>query len=130
EFAVAALVDPSADGIAIEAGLDVTRPCAPVGENTSTGFADVVDPNEGRVRQDDDFHRLIGGHRRGHPRRQARRSRPGAWHAGLKFAQVGLEDGLMLRRERGLLSATLGFAGIERRRAGGPGYGGARPLAL
>src|SRR5262245_11326218 len=114
ELAVTILVDPFADGIAVEAGLDIVRPGTAVGEDAPTGLTDIVDPYIGRPRQHDDFHRLIRRHHCRHAGRQTCYSGPCGRDAGLALAQVRLEDGLILRRQRRLLSAARRLAGIER----------------
>ena len=61
---------------------------------------DVLDQNVGGVRRDDDLHRLIKVHLARHAGRQARIGRIDALSAGVLVPEVGLENGLIFRRQR------------------------------
>src|SRR6266545_1339436 len=74
EAAVAALLDPFADRITLEAGLDLLRPVAPVGIDAAMVAAVVIEQDMSDLRQQDDFHFTINVHRRRHAGRHA----PGA----------------------------------------------------
>ena len=113
ELAVAILVNPFADGVAVEAGLDLLWPGAAVGEDAPPGFADIVNADIRDARQHDDFHRLIGRHHCRHAGRQTGSTRPGGRHAGLAFAQVRFKDRLVFGCQWRLLPAAGGLAGIE-----------------
>src|SRR5262249_20887480 len=114
EAAVAVGIQPLADGISEEARLQVRGPIASIGED-STIIVDVSHQNVGRSRCDDEFHLAvsIGGAR--HARRKARKGRGVALSAFTLFFQASLEDGLVLRRQRRLLSETRRLVGIEAR---------------
>jgi hypothetical protein len=107
-------IDPPADGIAHERGRDIGRPVATVGVDP----AQVVHESEleiGHLRRDDDLHRLVQDHGPRHAGREATELRIVGLRAGGEALQVGLEDGLILRGERSLLSASHRLAGIELR---------------
>src|SRR5712671_3725589 len=116
--------------MAVEAFLDPLWPVAAIGVYAPTGFADIVDADVGDVREDDEFQRPIGCHLCRHAGRQTRRARPGTRNACFPFAQIGLEKGLILRRQRRLLSAAGRLARIEPRFVCGPRSLSSDPLAL
>src|SRR5262249_58490423 len=98
ELAVTILVDPFADGVAVEAGLDLLWPGAAIGEDASSGLADIVDADIRDARQHDDFHRLVGRHGRRHAGRQTGSSPPGGGAAPRALAQIRFADRLAFGR--------------------------------
>ena len=125
---IVVLIDPSADGIACIGRLDVGGPVAPVGEDpTKVVFA--TDQNIGGFRRDDVFV-LPECHHARHPARQT----PGGGiiaqsTLGL-IRHAVLQDLLILRCQRGLLSGTPRLGRIEGRLASHPRHDDASPLAF
>ncbi len=109
-------IDPLAHGIAEESRYDFDRPGAPVREDAAV-VVDVVDQNVGRLRRHDEFDLAIAVGDARHPRREAPISLGGALSACGLLLGVGLEDGLILRRQRRLLSATGRLADVKSARA-------------
>ncbi len=94
---------------------------------------DVVDQDVGCVRQDDDFHPpRVDAHETWHAERQAFVGGVAGLATERLIGHISLEDGLIFRRQRRLLSTTARLVGIEleadEREAGR--HGDLAPLAL
>src|SRR6266545_2567175 len=115
EAAVAALLDPFADRITLEAGLDLLRPVAPVGIDAAMVAAVVIEQDMSDLRQQDDFHFTKNVHRRRHAGRHA----PGA---GIPIALATVRlirktrfmNCLILGCQWGLLAPAPGLGRVKR----------------
>src|ERR1700722_198600 len=113
ELAVAAGVEPLADLVAHQRRLGLVWPGAAVGGDAAR-VLDPVDQHIGRLRRDDELHRLEGVHHERHTEAAARRAAPveeAAFRLGL---EVGFENRLVFRRERRLLTLAPRLVRIER----------------
>src|SRR5215469_16690669 len=110
--AVMALIDPLADGIARERWLDLRRPIPPVSIDAA-GVLHPVDQHVGGLGCDDELHRLEAVSDLRHPEAEAGRPSPIDQAALLKPLEIGLPDGLIFRRERGILTFPARLAGVE-----------------
>jgi hypothetical protein len=127
--AVAVLVDPSADRITLISRLDCLGPVASIGED-STIVVVGVDQNIRGIRCYDEFQRLKGDH---HARHAARETL-GA--GGIALSALGLvrhavlQDLLIFRRQRGLLTESPRLGLIVGRLPPEPRDDEPHPLAL
>src|SRR3954451_7156130 len=103
EVAVAVSVDPAADRIAVEGGLDPLGPTPSIGEDASMRFMDVINQDPGRLGFDDDLHWPEVRHHRRHAGRQAARTGPEARTALRLISEALFELCLVFGREWRLL---------------------------
>src|SRR3984893_509138 len=129
EAAISVLIDPFADGIAGEGRLNRFGPLAPVGENSSMTFVNMINQDVGGLRQHGDLHWFIGLHHQRHAGCEAGRRYHIAESADGTVDEGALEFGPVLGCQWGLLSAARRLARIEWGLANGPRDDGPGPLA-
>ena len=80
----------------------------------------MIHPDIGRLRREDDLHRLIGDHHPRHSRRKAEDLWISAQVARVKLRQIGFENRLIFGGQRGLLLEAARLARVPLRARIGP----------
>src|SRR5216683_3531975 len=94
--AIAVLVDPASDRIALKSRLDLLGPVAPIGEDPPQGV-EVGDQDVGRLRHDDEFQRVECNHHERHAGRAAAGMLDGVTKSAIGLIRnAGLQDCLGL----------------------------------
>ena len=111
-LAVAVGIDPFPDGIAEQGRLETLGPLASVGKDPPR-VANVLDQDVHGVRRDDEFRLAVPVDHARHAGRHAGIGFADALSAGRLVGEIGLEAGLVFRRQRRLLGRPPGLRRVE-----------------